>query len=177
LTQDYLWMRTLSSNTSKTSTRKDQLSAVNKQFRIASEASTSAVAAAAPIVSTSTMGGVAGGGSSSSGGMGAATATAASTGSRGGGGLSTSATRSGKGPSGAYSQVRAEQGFAAMAVGVGGGPKKSSSSSSAAAAAATNPRTVELHKAVDQLAAVALEEMCEQTLQRAKIQVFGGSMM
>jgi hypothetical protein len=172
LTQDYLWMRTLSSSSNNTlSTRKDQLSAVNKQFRTAFEASTSAIA---PIVSTSTVGG---GGSSSSSGMGAA--TAAST-APGGGSSASGKTRSGEGSSGAaYSQVRAEQGFAAMAVGGGGGSRKSSlsSSSDATAALATNPRTFELHKAVDQLATLALEEMCEQTLQRAKIQVFGGSMM
>lgn len=157
LTQDYLWMRTLSLRTS-TTTRKDQLSAVNKQFRTASNTS----AAAAPIVSTV--------GGSSGGGTGAAIAAAAST-ARGGG--SSAATRSGEG-SGSYSQVRAEQGFAAMAVGgagagAGGGSKKSSSSSGAA----TNPRTVEFHKAVDQLASVAVQEICEQTLQRCKKEVFG----
>jgi hypothetical protein len=160
LTQDYLWMRTLSLRTS-TLTRKDQLSAVNKQFLTA--ASTSA--APAPIVS---MGGSSSGGAATRGG--------------GGGGSSAATTRSGEG-SGSYSQVRAEQGFAAMAVGGGGGGagggglKKSSSSTSSSggggAAIATNPRTVEFHKAVDQLASVAVEEICQQTLQRAKQQVFG----
>jgi hypothetical protein len=157
LTQDYLWMRTLSLRTS-TSTRKDQLMTVNKQFQSASDMSS---VAAAPIVSSV---------GASSGAAGAAAAVAAAT-ARGGG---SSATRSGEG-SGSYSQVRAEQGFAAMAVGgaAGGGSKKLSSSAAIAAAIATNPRTVELHKAVDQLASVAMEEICQQTLQRAKQQVFG----
>jgi len=130
LTQDYLWMRTLTRPTQ--SSRTNALETVVQHYQTAAATTTTSRVAASSSSSSIPAGGAGGE---------------------------------------AYSQARAEQAMAAMAV--GGPPAGSSSSSSGSSPfSPISEKAVKLQKATNEIGQVAAEQVCDDTLQQVKEQIF-----
>ncbi|KAL7570153.1 hypothetical protein ACA910_019991 [Epithemia clementina (nom. ined.)] len=140
LTQDYLWMRTLTRPT--VSSRTAELTTAVQHYQTAAT-------------------------------------TAPAGGTRGGGGATAVAVAGGGAPiNEAHTQARTEQAMAAMAVGsptpatVGTAPSSSSATGSFSPFAGVSEKAKELHKATWEIAQVAANQVCDQTLQQTKEKVF-----